>query len=366
MIGLISGILITTSFWIFTLTPEAESEPVTSPSASVSASQAIETSDSDQNSDIRTMPPLMGLKTGEFEEKLSLLGVDQWSTFEVDSDQPAGLIVKTFPGPGEEFSLIHVNTEDINDVNHSGVKIYISKGKEGSSVDQISGQIVENAQDPGTGASGQAVMPNLLGLTKQKAERALRSIGILTYTYREVPSDKPAGTVVAQSHAQGTKLDLSLSNQSYDPNNPNPNHIEFNLSTGYDESPSSARLTSKGSTISWDTPSSRANWGFYEPSVQDGVLTIRVDVKFGKDSEILLDPAVAYAELNGDLRAGFMSDLPKSISAAAGSWIAPINFKIKISNLGINEPKTATIRLRVKEGSETYIETLKFTFGTWK
>lgn len=364
LISLISGILITTSFWIFASTPATDNKPVAS--ASAPESQAVETSEPEQNSDLRTMPPLLGLRTGEFEEKLSLLGVDQWSTFEVASDQPAGVVVKTSPGPGEEFSLLHVNTEDINDINHSGVRLYISKGKAESDQAQEPSQIVENVQDPGTSATGQAVMPNLLGLTKQNAESALRAIGIRTFSYRQVPSTKPAGTVVAQSHPQGTKLNLALSNESYDPNNPNPNHIEFSLSTGYEERPSSAKISSEDSTFSWATPSSRANWGFYEPSVQDGVLTIRVDVKFGKDSEILLDPSVAYATINGDLRTGFMSNLPKTVSAAAGSWIAPISFKIKISNLGVNEPKTATIRLRVKEGSEGYIETLKFTFGTWK
>lgn len=125
LIGLTSGILITTSFWLFSSTPEADKEPVAP--ASPSESPAIETSEPEQNSDTRTMPPLLGLRTGEFEEKLSLLGVNQWTTFEVASDQPAGLVVKTSPGPGEEFSLLQVNSEDINDLNHSGVKLYISK-----------------------------------------------------------------------------------------------------------------------------------------------------------------------------------------------------------------------------------------------
>jgi hypothetical protein len=100
--------------------------------------------------------------------------------------------------------------------------------------------------------------------------------------------------------------------------------------------------------------------------VKDGILTIRIDAKFAKNSEINLEPSVAYAKINGDLRIGFLSNLPKSVNGAAGQWITPINLQMKISNLGINEPTSATIRLRVKEGSETYIETLTFIFGEWK
>lgn len=295
---------------------------------------------------------------GEFEEKLLSLGVDQWNTVEVDSDQPAGVVVDTEPGPGEQFSLSALG---------DGVLLKISKGKPNKqdTVD-VQAETIEVELEPGTGATGQAEMPNLIGLTKQQASSALGDVGIRTYSIKEVPSSKPFGTVVLQSHAQGTLLDLVLFNRKFDPNQTNGNHIEFSLSTGYDQAPSSTRITSEDSTFIWGPPTSRASWGFYSPSVKDGILTIRVDVNFDKTSKINLEPAVAYATINGKLRVGFLDSVPRSVDGPAGKWIAPINFQMKISNLGINEPETATLRFRVTEGSETYIETLRFDFGTWK
>jgi hypothetical protein len=188
----------------------------------------------------------------------------------------------------------------------------------------------------------------------------------LTFGYSEVPSRKPAGTIVAQSHPQGTVLDIALSNRPYKPNQENPNRIFFEISTGFDEPASSTVLTNTSATISWDKTPSQANWGFTAPTVQNGVLTIMVDAKFPREAEIQLDPAIAYATINDSGRVGFMNGLPKSVGAGAGEWIVPIKFQVKISNLGINEPKTATIRLRVKDAKGTHLETLRFSFGPWR
>lgn len=355
-IGLTAGVLITAIFWLSSTAagPAIKQEGASSQSEPAPSDDAANEGDSDT----KTMPPLLGLRVGEFEEKLLSLGVDQWNTVDVDSDQPAGVVVDTEPGPGEQFSLSALN---------DGVLLKISKGKpnEQDTVEDQA-QTVEVELEPGTGATGQTTMPDLIGLTKQQASSALGDVGIRTYSIKEVPSSKPFGTVILQSHSQGTVLDLVLFNRKFDPNQANGNHIEFSLSTGYDQAPSSTRITSEDSTIAWGPPTARASWGFYSPSVKDGILTIRVDVNFDKTSKINLEPAVAYATINGKLRVGFLDSVPRSVDGPAGKWIAPINFQMKISNLGINEPETATLRFRVTDGSETYIETLRFTFGTWK
>ena len=364
-LGLAFGALIVSGLWLSSSSPASSGQQGTA--AQPTESSTTESSTTGGNPDTKTMPHLLGLREGEFEEDLLGIGVNQWATIQVDSDHPAGVVVDTKPAPGDDFSLTAVNEAMLSDPNHDGVLLMISNGKTDSkAVAEDAVQQVEVTQEPGTGVTGQATMPNLIGLTKQQASNALKAVGILTFGYQDVPSNKPAGSVVSQSHAKGTQLDIALFNRTYDPNNQDGNHIQFTISTGYDQAPSSTRITSEDTTIRWEAPSSRASWGFYAPSVKDGILTIRIDAKFAKNSEINLEPSVAYAKINGDLRIGFLSNLPKSVNGAAGQWITPINLQMKISNLGINEPTSATIRLRVKEGSETYIETLTFIFGEWK
>jgi serine/threonine protein kinase len=206
----------------------------------------------------------------------------------------------------------------------------------------------------------QLVMPSFEGMSVEAVKDFLSQSGINQWQESTVGSSVAIGRVAYTTPAAGKKLDPVFWNQE-------GNFIEIHVSSGSNQAPSSKTLTAEGATISWggsDNPD-LGNWGFYNPTVKDGVLSVAVDAKFKRDTKILLERNCSFL-VNEVLSLGCPNNNPSEIDAKADQWISPITFLMYIYHGKINTPAVFEISLRLKDSKGVRNETLFFTVKSWK
>jgi serine/threonine protein kinase len=233
-------------------------------------------------------------------------------------------------------------------------------GSENSAIAAASNPEEEDPKGPRAGSAPAMQMPNFSGKTVEDVESYLRSIGVLKWRTSTIGSSVQKGKVARTNPGPGETVDPTFWNK-------NANFLEIFVSTGKDQKQSQKTLTAVDATISWTgMPSTKnGNWGFYPPTVSNGVLEVSVDGKFDEDTSILLGNNCSYL-VDEILRLGCYSSLPKTIFAPADRWTEPIRFGMNISNGGINEPSVFEISLRIKDSKGVRNVKLNFTVGYWK
>ena len=206
----------------------------------------------------------------------------------------------------------------------------------------------------------QLVMPSFEGKSVEAVKDFLSQSGINQWRESTVGSSVATGKVAYTTPAAGKKIDPALWNKE-------GNYIEIHVSSGSNQAQSSKTLTAEGATISWggsDNPD-LGSWGFYNPTVKDGVLSVAVDAKFKRDTKILLERNCSFL-VNEVLSLGCPNNNPSEIEAKAGQWTSPITFLMYIYHGKINTPAVFEISLRLKDSKGVRNETLFFTVKSWK
>lgn len=204
------------------------------------------------------------------------------------------------------------------------------------------------------------VMPSFEGMSLEAVQDFLRQSGIRKWRESTVGSSVSQGKVAYTTPAAGKKIDPSFWNKE-------GNYIEIHVSSGSNQAQSSKTLTAEGATISWggsDNPD-LGNWGFYAPTVKDGILSVAVDAKFKRDTKILLEKNCRFL-VNEVLGLGCPNNNPSVIEAKADQWTSPITFLMYIYHGKINTPSVFEIQLRLKDSNGVRNETLYFTVKSWK
>lgn len=226
-----------------------------------------------------------------------------------------------------------------------------------AAADSVESQETPKAQDSQV---EDLVMPNFEGMKPDDVTDFLLKSGVRHWRESTVGSSIPKGMVAYTTPAAGEKLDLDFWNKK-------ANYIEIHVSTGSDQAQSSKNLTAEGAGISWgsiDKPK-LGSWGFYNPTVKDGVLAVAVDAKFTRDTTILLGKNCSFL-VNEVLNLGCPNNNPEEIFAKADQWISPITFYMNIYTGKINTPAVFEISLRLKDANGVRNETLFFTVKSWK
>jgi serine/threonine protein kinase len=212
----------------------------------------------------------------------------------------------------------------------------------------------------GTSEPDPLVMPNFEGVKPDEVTDFLQQSGVRQWEESTVGSSVPKGMVAYTIPAAGEKIDLAFWNEK-------ANYIKIYVSTGSDQDKSSKTMTGEGATISWagsDNPN-LGSWGFYSPTVTNGVLSVAVDAKFTRETKIMLGRDCSFL-VDGVLRLGCPNNNPDEILAKADQWISPINFLMNIYTGKINTPAVFEISLRLKDSKGVRNETLFFTVKSWK
>lgn len=121
---------------------------------------------------LNPLPDLAGLRQEEAESRLRQLGLRLEGTAQVESADPLGVVLASFPPPGTLLAP------------GSGVRLLVSKGQ---------------------GQGGTSPLPKLTGLSREEALFLVNAAGLQAQV-EEVPSGAPAGLVLAQEPAPGTPM----------------------------------------------------------------------------------------------------------------------------------------------------------------
>jgi eukaryotic-like serine/threonine-protein kinase len=127
-----------------------------------------------------TVPSVVGLSLADAKKKLQELGFTKFLDSRVVNDAEAGLVVGTSPPANQA-----VDTRE-----------------------QIVIQVSQGPSRPTTTTTQveQVKVPKLAGMTRAKAEAALKAVG-LTATFSERESDERAGTVISQDPGENSTVD---------------------------------------------------------------------------------------------------------------------------------------------------------------
>ncbi len=133
----------------------------------------------------KIIPDIARISYDEAKARLNSLGLNCTEEPRSDEDIPAGSVIGTNPPIGEE---VKVGQE---------ITVYVSTGPAVSPVE----------------------VPNVVGLKEDGAQEALEALGLGVGVVTTAPSDKPAGTVIAQDPNKGTieegdKINLTISDGS--------------------------------------------------------------------------------------------------------------------------------------------------------
>ena len=233
-------------------------------------------------------------------------------------------------------------------------------GSESSTIGAAGTPEEEDPKGPRDGSAPTTQMPNFSGKSTEDVENFLRSIGVRKWRTSTIGSNVQKGKVARTNPAPGETVDPTFWNK-------NANSVEIFVSTGKDQKQSQKTLTAVDATIAWTgMPSTKnGNWGFYPPTVSNGVLEVSVDGKFDEDTTILLGNNCSYL-VDEILTLGCYSSLPQTIFAPADQWTEPIRFGMNIYTGGINEPSVFEIALRIKDSKGVRNVKLSFAVGYWK
>lgn len=203
------------------------------------------------------------------------------------------------------------------------------------------------------------VMPDFVGGDLEEALEFIRNKGIMIYGHGPVASTVPRGKIATTTPPAGTVVDVATWNASGD--------IFIGTSTGANEPVRPGTLNSIDPGISWgnyDDPN-YGSWGFYAPTITDGVLWVDVDAKFPIDTTILLGNSCKYL-IEGEFVLGCFSDLPGKVLAKSGQWTSPIRFGMNIKAYGIQAPTTFQIDLKIQNVNGVYSQSIFMTVSGWQ
>jgi serine/threonine protein kinase len=219
------------------------------------------------------------------------------------------------------------------------------------------------SQDPAPSSSfapvTSFVMPDFVGGDLEEALEFISNNGIMSYGHGPVASTVPRGKIATTTPPAGTIVNVEDWNASGD--------IFIGTSTGANDAVPSGTLKSIDPFISWgnvDDPN-YGNWGFYAPTITDGVLWVDVDAKFPVDTTILLGNSCKYL-IEGEFVLGCFSDLPNQVLAKKGQWTSPIRFGMNIKAYGIQSPTTFQIDLKFQNANGVYSHSLFMTVSGWQ
>jgi serine/threonine-protein kinase len=148
-----------------------------------------------------TVPSVTGQRVSEAQERLRAAGLESL-VFVVPSSEPRGQVISQDPKANE------------NAERGSEVRLNVSAG----SATTTPATTTTTPTTPSTTTAEEAVVPDVVSLTESEARQQLTAAGLRASVVR-VPSQEPAGTVVAQAKPSGTTL-------------PRNSSVQINVSTG--------------------------------------------------------------------------------------------------------------------------------------
>ena len=213
------------------------------------------------------------------------------------------------------------------------------------------------------------IMPDFTGKSVAEVTDFLSSVGITKWSEVSIDSPVEKGLVGGTIPEPGIEIDVDFWNSF-------GNTFQILVSggvtadSGMPSNPTS-ELQGLNTVISWtgmnlDSPGGgeNGNWGFYTPTIANGVLQVLVDVTFEEDTTILLGTNCEYL-VDGTVRLGCFSSLPSKIAASADEWIDLIPFELNIGVVGIEKPETFTVSLYIEDSKGIRNVKLNFVVGFW-
>jgi hypothetical protein len=202
-------------------------------------------------------------------------------------------------------------------------------------------------------------MPDFVGGDLEEAVEFISNKGITIYGHGPVPSTLPRGQIATTTPPAGTVVDVAKWNAS--------GEIFIGTSTGADEPVRPGTLTAIDAGITWGNYGDPyyGSWGFYAPTITDGVLWVAVDANFPIDTTILLGNSCKYL-IEEEFVLGCFSDLPGKVLAKSGQWISPIRFGMNIKAYGIQAPTTFQIDLKIQNANEVYSQSIFVIVSEWE
>jgi serine/threonine protein kinase len=214
------------------------------------------------------------------------------------------------------------------------------------------------------------IMPDFSGKSVAEVTDFLSSVGITNWSEESFDSDVEKGLVSGTIPKPGVELEVDFWNSP-------ENSVKILVSTGISQgitsttTPSGA-LQGVNTMISWtgmdlndeNGMGENGSWGFYTPTISDGVLQVLVDAKFQEDTTILLGTNCSYV-VDGNVRLGCYASLPAKVAAREGSYINPIPFEMNIEAGGVEKPDTFTVSLYIEDSKGIRNVKLNFVVGFW-
>lgn len=213
------------------------------------------------------------------------------------------------------------------------------------------------------------IMPDFTGKSVDEVTDFLTSVGITKWSEVSIDSPVDKGLVGGTRPEPGVEIDADFWNS---PEKTFQILVSGGVTadSGMPSNPTS-ELQGVNTKISWtgmnlDDPSGgeNGNWGFYTPTIANGVLQVLVDAKFKEDTTILLGTNCEYL-VDGAVRLGCYSSLPSKIAASANRYIDPIPFDLNIGAAGIDKPETFTVSLYIEDSKGIRNVELNFVVGFW-
>jgi serine/threonine-protein kinase len=147
-----------------------------------------------------------GQRVSEAQEQLRTAGLES-SVFVVPSNEPRGTVTSQQPSAGDK-------TE-----RRTPVRLNVSAGPTTTTTTTTTTPTTPTTTTaPTTTTPARATVPDVVGMTEDAARSAFRAAG-LRASVVQVPSQEPAGTVVAQAKPAGTSL-------------PRGSTVQINVSSG--------------------------------------------------------------------------------------------------------------------------------------